>query len=252
MDFDDFFDDGANDKSFEMFEMLGMNNETSFLQLDNFFDMNYIHSELEHEQSLISKKETTNIYSVEANYINSYKFHEKFEKLPISKDLQEMLYKETGRLLEFVDNLKDDQIGTERMTAINSRTCEFIVDNFNRNGSKHGTFFNAEETQKINDCSDMITVIHNHSENGPPSGQDLLTYLHDDKIKLSIIACHNGDVYAICNVNKSFEEKYLILLGKEKDKTTEIELAKRRATTKCYDINDSLSERHKLFNVMKL
>ena len=50
MDFDDFFDDGANDKSFEMFEMLGMNNETSFLQLDNFFDMNYVHSELEHEQ----------------------------------------------------------------------------------------------------------------------------------------------------------------------------------------------------------
>ena len=72
-----------------------------------------------YEQSLISKKEFVNGFSVERNYINSKEYHDKFEKLPLSKPVIESLYKETGRLLEAVDGQEQ-----EHMLAINARTGE--------------------------------------------------------------------------------------------------------------------------------
>ena len=141
--------------------------------------------------------------------------------------------------MEFVDNLPEDKMGEERLLAINFRTGEFIVDNI-------------EEYNKILACPDSVVLIHNHSGCDIPSGQDLLTYLHDEKIKLSIIACHNGDLYAIYGVRSIFEEVYNKFLEIEKTKTTDIREAKKRTTTKIYALNETLSDRHKYFIVKKL
>ena len=143
-------------------------------------------------------------------------------------------------------------MGEERLLAINFRTGEFIVDNFQRSGDKRKTGFNIEEYNKILACPDSVVLIHNHSGCDIPSGQDLLTYLHDEKIKLSIIACHNGDLYAIYGVRSIFEEVYNKFLEIEKTKTTDIREAKKRTTTKIYALNETLSDRHKYFIVKKL
>lgn len=212
----------------------------------------YLHEELKHEQTLISLKKHHNIYSVERNYINSKEYHDKFEKLPVGKEVQESLYIQAGRLLEFVDNFSEEQMGQERLLAINCRTGEFIVDNFDRDGEVYKTSFTDIEAEQINKCKDSIALIHNHSNNVRPSGQDLLAYLKNDKIKLSLIVCHNGKVYGIYAVKKSFEKIYTDLLEKQKEKTSDIEEAKRLATTEIYLLNESLSERHKFFIVENL
>ena len=58
----------------------------------------------------------------------------------------------------------------------------------------------------------MIIVIHNHSHNVRPSAGDLIMYLNNEKLRLSIIALHEGKVYAIKEVKQQFEDKYNKLL----------------------------------------
>ena len=207
----------------------------------------YHEQPLDFEQALISKKDSTNGYSVQREYINSKQFHDKFEKLPVNPQVQQALYIQAGRLLEKVDGQ-----GEERMLAINSRTGEFLVDNFDRAGSIKGTSFTFDEYQKIEKCPDFVTVMHNHSLNGRPSIQDILTYSNDNNINISLIVCHTGDIYSIINVNPAIESVYNDFLQEAKMKTSNVDEAKRLATTRLYEANERLDKKHKLFEIHKL
>ena len=88
------------------------------------------------EQSLISKKKELNTFSVNRELVNSKSFHDKFILLPINNEVRESVYKETGRLLEFVDGKSE-----EKLTALTFRTGEHIVDNFYRDGYTYVTSF---------------------------------------------------------------------------------------------------------------
>ena len=208
--------------------------------------------QLDHEQALISKKKKRTVFSVDREFINSKAYHDKFEKLPISKEMQEIVYLETGKLLEFVDGLPEEEMEQERLTAISARNGKLIVNNFNRPGNIYKTGFSDKEMKRFLDYDGNAILIHNHSHDGIPSGTDIKTYYEVEKIKLSIIACHNGDVYAIYWVRDKFVTKYNEILEIEKTKTTDIMIAKRRTTTQMYELNNSLSDRHKYFRVEKL
>lgn len=58
----------------------------------------------------------------------------------------------------------------------------------------------------------------NHSFNGRPSAQDLISYLDDERIKISLILCHDGTMYGIYDVNPQFKEAYEMLLSEAKQK----------------------------------
>ena len=207
---------------------------------------------LELEQALITQKNRHNAFSVEREYINSKLYHDKFEKLPLNKIVQEAVYREAGRLLEFIDSLEENQMVEERLVALNARTGQFLVDNFDREGTSCKTGFNEDEHAIIDRCPDSIVLIHNHSLNGMPSGQDLLSYLHNEKIRVSLIACHDGTLYAIYGVKKEFEETYKKILNENKLRTNDIEVAKRLTMDELYPLNATLSARHKIFNVQEL
>ncbi len=210
---------------------------------------------LDINQALISLKKGKDIadYSINREYINSYEYQAKFEKLLLRKDVKKALYNETGRLLEFINGLEPEQQLQERLTVINAETGEHVVDNFDRNGEIYQTGLTNEEYQKIIDCPNQIILIHNHSLNTRPSGQDLLSFLHNrDKTNMSIIACHNGDIYAICDVKPIFEKRYDDYLDRYKTQTTDINEAKYLAISDIYDENQVISDRHKIFDVKKL
>lgn len=155
------------------------------------------------EQSLITKKKDKNMYSVNRELLNSKTYHDKFEQLPAGKKIQESIYRECGKLLEICDGKS-----SEHMTAINKRTGEFIVNNFARSGETYRTSFNLEEYAKIAKCKDEIVLIHNHSTSVRPSGTDIVSFVKNDKIGISVIACHDGDIYAIVSGKKEVEEIY--------------------------------------------
>ena len=204
------------------------------------------------EQALISQKDKRNAFSVERDYINSKEYHDKFEKLPLNKNVQEAIYKQAGRLLEFIDSLDEDRMSEEHLLALSARTGEFIVDNFEREGNMRRTSFSEEERQKIMECPDTIILMHNHSLNGRPSGQDLLAYLHNEKVRISLILCHDGAVYGIYGVKREFEAMYNETLEKHKGRMSDYDMVKQLATTEMYRLNDVLSSKSKLFNVVNL
>ena len=209
-----------------------------FYVADNMVEYNAV----KQEQPLISKKEIRSGFSVERNYINSKAYHDKFIKLPLSKTVYERVYVESGRLLEEVDGTN-----IEKMIAISARTGNLIVDNFDREGKAEHTSFNKKEYSFIEKSEDLIIVLHNHSYNRPPSGRDLATYAESDKIKISIILCHDGDVYAILSAVPEVAEIYMMYYDELKDKFGD-ENARVIATGRLEKLNIN----NKLYEVRRL
>lgn len=130
---------------------------------------------------------------------------------------QQKLYVQAGRLLEFVDGQE------ERMLAVNARTGEFLVDNFDREGSIKVTGFNSDEAKVLDNCKDGIILIHNHSLNGRPFAQDMLTYLNEERVKVSLVLCHDGTMYGIYGVSPKFPTVYDDYLEQAKQKTDDLD-----------------------------
>ena len=142
------------------------------------------------------------------------------------------------------------------MIAVTSIDGDLIVDNLGREGENNKTGFTKEELQKILDHKSDIVLLHNHSSNDIPSGTDLLTYYKYDYIRMSLILCHDSNIYAIYYVSDKFPILYETLYKEYLQKVgnsdgTEKE-AKRLATTAIYKYNESLSNSKKLFIVKKL
>ena len=50
-----------------------------------------------------------------------------------------------------------------------------------------------------------IITLHNHPNSSEPSVTNILSMYKNSKIKYSIIACHNGNVYKISNMNRKID-----------------------------------------------
>lgn len=195
----------------------------------------YAHDSLEHEQALISKKKVgANAFTVERTFVNSKDFRDQFVLLPTNKNVQDSLYKEAGIILEMLDG-KDE----ERLVAINARTGKKIIDNYSRTGSSYKTGFSTEEYELLQNCEDYIVLLHNHPDGSRPSGTDLITFVNEEKVKLSVIVGHDGDLYAIIsvkdevkNIYQKLYDGYLEKLGEEKEDS-----AKTLATNALYLLN---------------
>ena len=152
----------------------------------------------------------------------------KYHLLPLSEEVQESLYKQTIRLLNFVDGREE-----ERMVAIDFRTGEVLADNFEKIGSYGGTGFTHQQSKIIKKNRGSVILLLNHPLNDRPSVQEMITYAKNEKIKLTVIACHDGTVYAIYTVKE------------------DIRRYKEYATDELYKLNDSLSGKDKIFDIRK-
>lgn len=202
------------------------------------------------EQALVHIKEKEpdkEKFAVNRQLVNSKEYHDKFKEIEVPRMVQECLYRETGRLLDFVDGQAE-----ERLLAINARTGDFIVDNFNRSGSEKRTSFIASERMEIDKCKDPIILVHNHSLNGRPSGRDLLSFLHQENVALSLVACHDGTVYEISYVSPKFEIMYESYIIELKQFISDMDEIKRLAMTRCIDQNNKLGKSKKLFKIRRL
>ena len=73
----------------------------------------------------------------------------------------------------------------------------------------------------------------------------------EDKIKLSLVLCHDGAVYAICNAKKIVKEIFDDLLQKEKERWNDVDYAIIHATSVLYKLNDNLGKNQKLFEIRR-
>lgn len=203
----------------------------------------------EYDQSYISRKpdEKINDFSVNRALVNSISYKEKFDQIEIPKPVQQSLHKQACRLLEFVDGQPN-----EYMIAIDARTGTFLADNMGRKGNMYHTGFITQESRKVLECPNQVITMHNHSLNGRPSAQDLIAFLHQEKVDHSLVLCHDGTIYDIDFVSPKFEEYYKGQLDLKQQLVENIEIAKNIAMTNAAQYNDNCRLKHKLFSIRRL
>ena len=87
-------------------------------------------------------------------------------------------------------------------------------------------------------------------------GLDIIEPMHGsmlaEKVKISIIACHDGNIHAIYAVTPELEKRYTAHCKKYEAQTGDPVLAKKLAMTNLYQINDDLPRKHKIFDIRLL
>ncbi|MGL5440806.1 MAG: minor capsid protein [Filifactoraceae bacterium] len=186
---------------------------------------------LHHNNVKISKKDIQNDYTVDRKIVNSQKFHEKFENLPVSKNAKESLYSESKKILEHRDGT-----GSEDIVIIDSKTGKEIVSNrtSNENLATGITKEQYDEIQKY----DKIILLHNHPGGGRLSYSDIKAIYNQKNVEMSIVAGHDGSIHYIYNMDRSkdIEKIYQYYYTKYKKETMNSDIARIRATDELYNL----------------
>ena len=61
----------------------------------------------------------------------------------------------------------------------------------------------------------VLFVVHHN--NGRPSAGDIISYAGDEHVKMSIVACHDGTLYALFAARPNVKDIYEELLAFEKE-----------------------------------
>lgn len=159
----------------------------------------YSPEKIEHEEDFkITKKNTSNGFSVNRELVNAKQYHDKFSGLTEHKAANESVYQQAKRILEDRDG-KD----TERMAIIDARTGELLTDNLSvGEDSRFKTGLSFEEYQKIKESGKRFLILHNHPSSTRPSITDILTFWKEEKADASIVVGHDGTVYVITDMNR--------------------------------------------------
>lgn len=141
------------------------------------------------ERLKITNKKQKNMYSVDAEYINSIKFHRNIYNIKNNKRVLESIYNSAIKILE-------DRNGTyyESIIVIDAVTGKEIVYN-NKINKKFETSLFEHQKQEVEKCKHKIISIHNHPKNSQLSYMDIRTLMINPKCKMSIAIGHNGTVY---------------------------------------------------------
>lgn len=183
------------------------------------------------EDIKISSKKLNNLYTVDREFVNSKKFHDKFDMLPLSKWTRESAYSESKKILEHRDGTAFEDI-----IVIDSKTGKFITSN-QLYDVEFKCALTKEQYQMILSHSGNIVTIHNHAEGTRLSKADIFTAFGLDKVEASIAVGHDGSVHCIYNINRKYDidKIYTDAYNKIIENYNNKELAVIKATNALYD-----------------
>lgn len=149
----------------------------------------------------ITKKANSNLMSVNRKLVNSKKYHDKFENMELTKKTKENVYNEAKKLLE-----KADGTDNEYMSVFDVRTGTKITSTLDSDKAiENKVALSKEEYMKVVNNKNKVVVLHNHSKNGRPSGKDILTCFKNENIEMSLIICHDGEIFMLSRFNRNFD-----------------------------------------------
>ena len=85
-----------------------------------------------------------------------------------------------------------------------------------------------------------------------PSFKDLTTFLDEPKVKFSIIACHDGDIYVVSDVSPKILEEYENYFQEVKTYISDVKTAQSLTLSHIYQKNETLTEKEKLIKFKHL
>lgn len=181
-------------------------------------DNNYL------QQSAVKDNGINNVYTVNYELINSKKFHDKFEQLPVNKNLREQLYSSSMEILE-----KQNGTGNESIFVLDSRTGKELRKMHGSDKLKGKISMDGLEGEKI-------TILHNHPCGGRFSYIDIKSYFERDNIENAVVVGNNGEVHIISDFDRKFniEKFYDLIYDNFKVKYNHKDMAKKKALDAIY------------------
>lgn len=147
----------------------------------------------------ITNKQTQNEYSVNKDLVNSKKYHDKFENLPLSRATQQSAYYESKVILEHRDGT-----AFEDVAVIDSRTGKLVASN-NTYEKPFKSAMTQDEYTKVTSHKGSVVIIHNHAEGTRLSKTDIFTAFTTKNTDVSIAVGHNGSVHCIYDINRKID-----------------------------------------------
>ena len=109
-------------------------------------------------------------------------------------------------------------LNPDKMENLISYICEQFCREFNDENSTEDVMLFIHD--KVKEYKGTIITLHNHPNSSEPSITDILSMYKNGKVEVSIIACHNGDVYKISNMNRKIDlvKEYQLIYNEVKTK----------------------------------
>ena len=176
--------------------------------------------------------------SVNADLVNSKRYHDKFEGLTEHKAANESIYQEAMRMLEHRDGTDG-----EDMVLLDARTGKFIVGNMESMLSGR-TGLTKEQFAVAKKHNGKLIIVHNHPNSSRISFKDILTMYQNENISATVAVGHDGTVQIVSHLDRNipldklWERLYNDYANQYGDKI----IAERMATTMLYDSDIFKSE----------
>ena len=166
-----------------------------------------------------------NIYKVDGT-VNTKRYHDNFSDLTKHKAVNESLYNSSIEILN-----KNNGTDYESLYVLDSRTGKIITKSTQKLSGKSG--LTTEEYNKVKEYKGTIITLHNHPNSSEPSITDILSMYKNGKVEVSIIACHNGLVYKVSEINRriNLENEYQKIYNKVKEEIQDKRYISSRASS---------------------
>ncbi len=147
----------------------------------------------------ITKKNHASDYGVvDRNFVNSKKFHDKYEDLTPHKKVNESLYQESMKILEHRDGTAfEDFVAVDSLTG---KIVESVIDHDEIGKVK----ITNKQYEKIVNHKGNIILLHNHPNGSRPSYADIIK-LKEPNITSVVSVGHDGSVYKIYDLDSEFD-----------------------------------------------
>lgn len=169
-------------------------------------------------------------YLVNTKVVNSKSYREKFEKLPVPKQVQDALHKEAIHILNEVNGK-----GNEIVSALDARTGEILARSDAQGVLKSS--FTKKQYEAITSSGKKIVLLHNHPGGGRFSFTDIKTCFNHDMIDAGVVVGHDGSVRIIHDFDRrvDIESLYRDMYNEAKEIYPLKDMAKMKALTSFYE-----------------
>ena len=148
---------------------------------------NLVHNEF----AVIRDNGNRNGYTINFSLMNSKAYHDKFENLSASKQVNEGLYRQAVKILGHRSGTEYEDIA-----ILDARTGKLLVENNSASGNyKFQCGLTRAQYQKLQNSDKKFEILHNHPSNSIPSTSDIIGLFKRENAVASTVVCHNGDIH---------------------------------------------------------
>ncbi|WP_305296561.1 phage minor capsid protein [Parvibacter caecicola] len=146
---------------------------------------------MRHEEPLVKMSADRNALSV-SPVVNTKRYHDAFEAMPVPRPVAEGAYREAGRILSAASGGQ-----REYLSAVSARTGNLVADNLDTPAEEGRTGFGEAQREAIEAFPGRIVLIHNHPGSTRPSIRDVITAAEEESVAASVVAGHDGSVWFV-------------------------------------------------------